>query len=247
MLQKLLVGASLSSSAAAGTWTEHANKSLTCSAGEYKGDLGHFDKAAASCLAAAEARADVNYALWRADTGDCYICAITDRGDPSNWKYADSASSTSFAGAGVLPPAPAPTPAPGADGNCRIHTDAASTASAFAWRNAYTPLQQQPLQQQHATVSGGEDDDPLGRFDTHEYGICSAGKGPYAYSDKTSSVAQCAAKCLELNCTCFDISCPYHGAADCACPHVPAVTPAPSATKVACVGDSITAGYLSSW
>lgn len=118
--------------------------------------------------------------------------------------------------------------APNAHGSCRIHVDSA-TWSDYPWRNAYTPT--------HDAAS----------FVTHEYAYCSAGKGPWAFTSSALTVEECAAKCASLpSCKCFDYMCLYHEAANCSCPHIPPVHPTPNATKVACVGDSITAGYLSS-
>ena len=54
------------------------------------------------------------------------------------------------------------------------------------------------------------------------------------------------AQAVRLRATCFDFMCAYHEAANCTCPNIPAVMPRRAARKVACVGDSITAGYLSS-
>ena len=110
---------------------------------------------------------------------------------------------------------------------CRIHTDV-GTWQPYNWRNAYTPL----------AIGKG--------FSTHIAGVCSAGKGPWAYTSSNVTVKECEAKCSELNCKCFDYFCSYPESPDCQCPKLPHVTPLPSATKVACVGDSITAGYLSS-
>ena len=109
---------------------------------------------------------------------------------------------------------------------CRIHTDV-SDVEPYNWRKAFTPTTH-------------------GEYDTHSYGVCAHGRGPWKFAASNLSVSECTAKCTELNCTCFDYFCNYHEAADCACPHVPPVTPLATAKKVACVGDSITAGYLSS-
>lgn len=109
---------------------------------------------------------------------------------------------------------------------CRIHTDSAKW-SYYAWRKAFTPASN-------------------GSLSIHPYAVCSAGRGPWAFTASNLTVGECGAKCTELGCTCFDYFCQYHEAADCKCPTVPPVHPLPSATKVACVGDSITAGYLSS-
>ena len=108
---------------------------------------------------------------------------------------------------------------------CRVHNDSGSW-EAYRWRNAYT-------------VS------PAG-LTPHKYAYCSNGTGPYAYTASGLSIEECAAKCDEVHCKCFDFFCEYHPFANCTCPTVTPVTPVPNATKVACVGDSITAGYLSS-
>lgn len=59
-------------------------------------------------------------------------------------------------------------------------------------------------------------------------------------------MAECAAQARKLGGQCWDILCPYRFAYNCTCPPVVPVVPARDATTVACVGDSITAGYLSS-
>jgi lysophospholipase L1-like esterase len=136
---------------------------------------------------------------------------------------------------------------PHAHDRCRIHTDAASQWSSYRWRNAYVPAaavaQTPPLRfggesRRGARVSTS--------FITHEFAYCSLGKGPWAWGASNVSVAECEAQCTAMNCTCFDYMCPYHEAADCECPKLPTITPVAAAKKVACVGDSITAGYLSS-
>ena len=108
---------------------------------------------------------------------------------------------------------------------CRVHNDTGNWEK-YRWRNAYT------------MSTGG--------LVTHEYAYCSNGTGPYAYTASGLSVDDCAAKCSEVHCKCFDFFCEYHPFANCTCPEAVLVTPVPNATKVACVGDSITAGYLSS-
>ena len=60
------------------------------------------------------------------------------------------------------------------------------------------------------------------------------------------TVEECEAKATQLNASCFDYMCAYHEGADCICPKLPPTTPTKTAKRVACVGDSITAGYLSS-
>ena len=90
----------------AGSWSTLKDKALTCAGSEYRGDAGHFDDGA-GCLAAAQKRGDVDYAVWRGDsTKDCYVCAITGRGDPSSWVYSSVAGAVSFVGDGAAPSAP---------------------------------------------------------------------------------------------------------------------------------------------
>ena len=113
---------------------------------------------------------------------------------------------------------------------CRIHTDAAAW-SPYAWRKAFAKAD--------ASATGA-------RLTEHAYAYCSEGRGPWAFTSNNATMDECAAKCEELGCECFDYFCEYHESADCACPSRPHVTPSPDATTVACVGDSITAGYLSS-
>jgi lysophospholipase L1-like esterase len=128
--------------------------------------------------------------------------------------------------------------APHAHDRCRIHTDAASKWSSYRWRNAYVPAA--------AVAQAPRPAFRAAPFVTHEFAYCSLGKGPWAWGASNVTVAECEAQCTAMNCTCFDYMCPYHAAANCTCPELPVVTPTPSAKKVACVGDSITAGYLSS-
>jgi len=109
---------------------------------------------------------------------------------------------------------------------CRIHTDN-SSVNPYAWRKAF--------------VRGAG-----GILEEHAYGYCSRGRGPWAFAASNVTVEECKAKCVETSCTCMDYFCSYHESDDCECPNVPAVKPLPTAAKVACVGDSITAGYLSS-
>lgn len=113
---------------------------------------------------------------------------------------------------------------------CRIHTDSAASWSDYRWRNAYFHVA----------------DHPNSDFETHEYAYCSGGRGPWAWGASNVTVDQCRVKAAELNATCFDYMCQYHEAANCTCPPLPQPTPAANAIQVACVGDSITAGYLSS-
>lgn len=136
---------------------------------------------------------------------------------------------------------------PHAHDKCRIHTDAASKWSSYRWRNAYVPAaavaQTPPLRFRGASNENGR---ASTSFATHEFAYCSLGKGPWAWGASNVSVTECEAQCTAMNCTCFDYMCSYHEAADCKCPELPTVTPVASAKIVACVGDSITAGYLSS-
>ena len=75
---------------------------------------------------------------------------------------------------------------------------------ADAWRNAYTPT---------AVVVSH----PRLAFDTHEYGYCEGGKGPWAWGASNVTVEQCTAQAVALKATCFDYMCPYHEAANCTC------------------------------
>jgi lysophospholipase L1-like esterase len=115
---------------------------------------------------------------------------------------------------------------PGKHGTCRIHTDTADWED-YPWRNAYSLATD-------------------GSFVTHEYAFCSNGTGPWAFTSTDLNVSQCMAKAKSLGAKCFDYMCEYHPFANCTCPATPPVTPTPRATQVAAVGDSITAGYLSS-
>jgi lysophospholipase L1-like esterase len=117
---------------------------------------------------------------------------------------------------------------------CRIHTDPAARWTPYPWRNAYTPS---------TSISARAASPP---FVTHEYGYCEGGRGPWAWGSNNATVAECMAAAVKLNSTCFDYFCEFHGAANCSCPSVPRITPTSAAKVVACVGDSITAGYLSS-
>jgi len=119
---------------------------------------------------------------------------------------------------------PLPEPEP-QQPTCRIHTDNA-TWNPYAWRKAYARAAD-------------------GALSEHAYAYCSRGRGPWAFTSSNMTVDQCKAKCVELNCQCLDYFCAYHEADDCKCPVAPHVTPKPDAIKVACIGDSITAGYLS--
>ena len=107
---------------------------------------------------------------------------------------------------------------------CRVQT-ASAAWSEFGSRNAYT-------------ADGA----------IHKFSVCNGNKAPWAWqSNGTISVEQCTAQAIKLGGKCWDYLCPYKFAANCTCPtNNRPVQPIPSAIKVACVGDSITAGYLSS-
>eukprot|EP01046_Picozoa_sp_COSAG06_P005936 COSAG06_NODE_271_length_18677_cov_157.113360_7_plen_369_part_00 len=109
-----------------------------------------------------------------------------------------------------------------APGACRVAT-ASANWSEFGTRNAYT-------------ADGA----------VHKFSTCD-NKGAWAWqSTGNITVEQCAAQAQKLGAKCWDILCPYRFAANCTCPSQQPVAPVRSATTVACVGDSITAGYLSS-
>ena len=110
---------------------------------------------------------------------------------------------------------------------CRIHTDK-SDWEHYRWRNAYT------------LAASDESAD----MSTHEYAFCSNGTGPWKFTGDLQLDA-CAEQARTLNAKCFDYACDYHEAANCTCPSIAPIKPQPNATQVACVGDSITAGYLS--
>ena len=82
---------------------------------------------------------------------------------------------------------------------------------------------------------------------THKFSVCSGNKGPWAWQSTGNITAkECAAQALSRGAQCWDYLCEYKLADDCRCPPSRAVTPTPGSKRVACVGDSITAGYLSS-
>ena len=81
------------------TWTTVPDKSLRCSGSEYRGQVGATT--ADECLAAAQKKGGVNYAIW-ATNKNCYVCAITDRGDASTWPLAPQAGVESFVGRHIL-------------------------------------------------------------------------------------------------------------------------------------------------
>jgi hypothetical protein len=85
------------------TWKTIPDKSITCSGSEYAGSLGIKDSAA-ECLAAVEASdLRINYAVWH---GSCYICDLSDRGDPSTWTYTDAKGAVSLVGPSMPPLVP---------------------------------------------------------------------------------------------------------------------------------------------
>jgi len=95
------------SASAPSNWTTVHDKILPgCSSSEYDGDLGSFDKAA-DCLTKAVAARDsgsrITYAVWRGDSNKgCYVCDLSDRGEPSNWNFSEMEGAASFLG----PPLP---------------------------------------------------------------------------------------------------------------------------------------------
>ena len=97
-----------------GSWNVLDNKDLTCTSAEYKADLGAQATSAACLLAVTDPGVtDVNYGVWRGDSNKhCYVCKITDRGDPSTWPFASASGAVSYIGKGVLVPTPAPAPTP---------------------------------------------------------------------------------------------------------------------------------------
>ena len=119
---------------AQGSWSTLPDKALTCTGAEYKGNLG-TKASAADCLTAVTdpGVTEANYGVWRGDSDKgCYICEITDRGDPSTWKYAAVSGAVSFVGTFLPTPPPAPTPAP-APAAVEVVVDAADA-------NAATPF-----------------------------------------------------------------------------------------------------------
>ena len=117
---------------------------------------------------------------------------------------------------------PGPSMSREAAGICRVSASAAW--SELESRNAYT-------------VDGV----------THKTSTCSGNKGPWVWQSQGNiTVPECAKQAKAHSGQCWDFLCPYKLAADCTCPATRAIVPAAQATKVACVGDSITAGYLSS-
>ena len=110
----------------------------------------------------------------------------------------------------------------GAAGKCRVQNTSAEW-SEFGSRNAYTV------------------------DEVHKFSVCSGNKGPWAWQSQGNiSVKECAAQAKAHGAKCWDYLCEYKFAADCSCPPSTPVVPVPTAKRVACVGDSITAGYLSS-
>ena len=139
----------------------------------------------------------------------------------------------------------AASPPSHAHDRCRIHTDAAAKETGYPWRNAYVPTAA-VAQTPPAAFGGRQQQRGIDGFATHEFAYCEMGQGPWAWGASNVTVAECAAQCAKMSCTCFDFLCGYHLAANCTCPELPKVVPLPTAKKVAAVGDSITAGYLSS-
>ena len=94
-------------STAAAAWKTIADKVLSCSSAEYAGSLGTFDSGA-GCLDAVQNQSThkVNYAVWRGDSNNgCFVCAITDRGEPSTWAFSDAPGTESFIGPDLPPTA----------------------------------------------------------------------------------------------------------------------------------------------
>lgn len=121
----------------------------------------------------------------------------------------------------VVHPSPSARGTPA--GVCRVQTNSSAWGE-FGSRNAYT-------------ADGG----------VHKFSVCSGNKGPWAWqSTGNITVKECAARAKGLGAKCWDFLCPYKFAADCTCPPRPTAKPVAKAATVACVGDSITAGYLSS-
>ena len=83
---------------------------------------------------------------------------------------------------------------PSDSATCRIHTDSPHWSN-YPWRNAYTPA---APAHSHLLLGQGAP------YATHEYGVCSDGKPPWAFTANSLSVAECAAKCTSLSCGCFE-------------------------------------------
>jgi hypothetical protein len=102
-------------------------------------------------------------------------------------------------------------------GICRVQTTSPSW-SEFGSRNAYT-------------ADGA----------VHKFSVCSGNKGPWAWQSSGNITAkECATQAKKLGAKCWDYLCPYKFAANCTCPaSAGSVMPVAGATKVACVGDSV--------
>ena len=99
---------------AAGTWAEVEGKGLTCSSAEFQGSLG-TPASADACFALVKKAGGANYGIYRGDGNDgCYVCDLTDLGDPSGWPLETMPSGVvSFVGTGTIPPPPTPPHFPG--------------------------------------------------------------------------------------------------------------------------------------
>ena len=85
--------------------------------------------------------------------------------------------------------------------------------------------------------------------EVHKTSVCRSNKGPWAQQSKGNvTVKQCAQQAKKMSAKCWDFMCEYKLklGADCQRPVSKLVKPAAGAVQVAAVGDSITAGYLSS-
>ena len=95
--QPSVIASNITSSTLKPVWTTLPDKALVCSGSEYQGDLGVTD--AQGCLAAAQKKGGVNYAVWHGESNkNCFVCAISARGDPSTWKYSTTKGAVSFSG-----------------------------------------------------------------------------------------------------------------------------------------------------
>jgi len=66
-------------------WEEVTGKGLTCSGTEFQGSLG-TPASADACFALVKKAGGANYGIYHGDGNDgCYVCDLTDRGDPSGW------------------------------------------------------------------------------------------------------------------------------------------------------------------
>jgi len=88
------------SQAAAGKWKTIKDKTAkSCSGSEFDGSVGSATSAA-DCLSKVIASgARVNYAVWRGGSNKgCFMCDLTDRGDPSHWQLIDTPGAACFEG-----------------------------------------------------------------------------------------------------------------------------------------------------